>query len=65
MALAPRSTFVRGGAYVLGNLRFEPLLKHPLEDLLKEAGVVQQSLLRYLRVPLTMILGHRRSLAIG
>ncbi len=43
MALAPRSTFVRGGAYVLGHLRFEQLLKHPLEDLLKEAGVGQQT----------------------
>jgi hypothetical protein len=28
---------------VLGHLRFEQLLKHPLEDLLKEAGVGQQT----------------------
>jgi hypothetical protein len=60
---ASLDALVRGGAHVLGHLRFEHLLEHPLHDLAQEAGIVQQGPLHRLRVQPTMILGHRHSVS--
>jgi hypothetical protein len=42
---------------MLGHLRFEHLLEHPLDNLAQEAGIVEQDLLHRLRVHPTMICG--------
>jgi hypothetical protein len=48
---------------MLGHLRLQQLLQHPLDDLLEKAEVVQQDLLRHLGVRPTMLVGHRRSVS--
>jgi hypothetical protein len=54
---APLGSLVRRCSNVLGHLRFEHLLEHPLDNLAQEAGIVEQDLLHRLRVHPTMICG--------
>jgi hypothetical protein len=63
MALAGIGALVGSGAHVLGHLRFEHLLKHPLDDFPEQTCIVQQDILHHLRVRPTMIWGHRHSVS--
>jgi hypothetical protein len=65
MTLTGVGALVGSSADVLGHLRFQQLLEHPLDDLVQEVRVVQQDPLRHLCIQPTMICGHRYSVSIG
>src|SRR5215208_1482793 len=59
VTLALGGALVGSRSHVLGHLRFEHLLEDSVHDLPEETCIVQQTLLRPLRVQPTMIGGHR------
>jgi hypothetical protein len=65
MAGASCAALVGSSTDVLGHFGLQDLLHYPLHDLAQKGWVVQQHLLRHLRVHITMIFGHRRSILIG
>jgi hypothetical protein len=63
VAGATHDALIGGSTHVLGHLRLQELLDHSLDDLLQEAGIVQENPLRDLLCQPTMIFGHRYSVS--